>query len=135
MPETPVKLSTGYIYLLLKFSVKLTIYFEQWRTILKPVVFFINACALTDSGADYYFYQKARFEKQMEKDREKHQVEMKSLHNQITTLTQTIQRNESVIIMLKQQLASKQKVEEVGNQYYSAWYLSLCQYNKLCYVM
>ena len=50
----------------------------------------------------------------MEKDREKHQVEQKKLQAQIANLTQTIQRNESVIIMLKQQLASKQKVEEVS---------------------
>ena len=50
----------------------------------------------------------------MEKDREKHHAELKNLNRQIVSLTQTIQRNESVIIMLKQQLASKQKVEEVG---------------------
>lgn len=49
----------------------------------------------------------------MEKDKEKHQAELQDLQRQITSLTQTIQRNESVIIMLKQQLASKQKAEEV----------------------
>jgi len=42
----------------------------------------------------------------MEKDKERHQLELRKL--------QTIQRNESVIIMLKQQLATKQKIEEVS---------------------
>lgn len=54
----------------------------------------------------------------MEKDREKHRDDLKKLQNQIATLTQTIQRNESVIIMLKQQLASKQKMEEVSYAIY-----------------
>lgn len=49
----------------------------------------------------------------MERDREKHKVELSKLQGQVSNLTQTIQRNESVIIMLKKQLASKQKVEEV----------------------
>lgn len=49
----------------------------------------------------------------MEKDRIKHNEELNKLQNHIKSLTQTIQRNESVIVMLKQQLASKVKVEEV----------------------
>ncbi|XP_067941576.1 uncharacterized protein C10orf67, mitochondrial-like isoform X2 [Watersipora subatra] len=67
---------------------------------------------LADALARVETLFQARFEKQMEKDREKHQAELRKLQNQITNFTQTIQRNESVIIMLKQQLASKQKVEE-----------------------
>lgn len=50
----------------------------------------------------------------MEKDKERHQLELRKLQQQVSSLTQTIQRNESVIIMLKQQLATKQKIEEVS---------------------
>lgn len=50
----------------------------------------------------------------MERDREKHKAELVRLQGQVSKLTQTIQRNESVIITLKKQVASKQKVEEVN---------------------
>ena len=67
----------------------------------------------TDFSYQYFTLIQARFEKQMEKDRIKHNEELNKLQNHIKSLTQTIQRNESVIVMLKQQLASKVKVEEV----------------------
>lgn len=56
----------------------------------------------------------------MEKTKEKHDQELANLRNQILALTQTIQRNESVVIMLKQQLASKQKAEEVTDYHWGA---------------
>ncbi|KAF6030197.1 C10orf67 [Bugula neritina] len=67
---------------------------------------------LADALARVETLFQARFEKQMEKDKERHQLELRKLQQQVSSLTQTIQRNESVIIMLKQQLATKQKIEE-----------------------